>query len=81
MSKCDNLAAGTTDRRLKKASAWLNKKVVVKYTVKPEILERMLVECSSLMVDDSVKGKLDKLELLMKGPNKMSGTSGVSVQS
>ncbi len=56
------------DRRLKKSlEKWLNKKVVVKYTIKPGILGGLLIECGSLMVDDSVKGKLDKLELLMKG--------------
>lgn len=42
-------------------------KVVVKYQIKPEILGGLLVECGSVLIDDSVKGKLDRLELLMKG--------------
>ena len=42
-------------------------KVVVKYQIKPEILGGLLVECGSELIDDSVKGKIDRLELLMKG--------------
>ncbi len=56
------------DGRLKQAlEKWLQKKVVIKYTIKPEILGGLLIECGSMMFDDSVKGKLEKLELLMKG--------------
>ena len=54
--------------RLKRSlEKWLQKKVVIKYTIKPEILGGLLVECGSIMFDDSLKGKLEKLELLMKG--------------
>lgn len=42
-------------------------KVVVKYQIMPELLGGLLVECGSELIDDSVKGKLDRLELLMKG--------------
>lgn len=45
----------------------LGKKVVVKYKIAPEILGGLLVEYGSTMFDDSLKGKLTKLELLMKG--------------
>ncbi len=45
----------------------LRKKVVIKYQIKPELLGGLLIECGSMMIDDSVKGKLDRLELLMKG--------------
>ena len=56
------------DERLKRClEKWLQKKVVIKYTIKPEILGGLLVECGSIMFDDSLKGKLEKLELLMKG--------------
>ena len=56
------------DERLKRSlEKWLQKKVVIKYTIKPEILGGLLVECGSIMFDDSLKGKLEKLELLMKG--------------
>ena len=56
------------DERLKRGlEKWLQKKVVIKYTIKPEILGGLLVECGSIMFDDSLKGKLEKLELLMKG--------------
>ena len=54
------------DERLKRGlEKWLQKKVVIKYTIKPEILGGLLVECGSIMFDDSLKGKLEKLELLM----------------
>ena len=56
------------DERLKRSlEKWLQKKVVIKYTIKPEILGGLLVECGSIMFDDSLKGKLEKLGLLMKG--------------
>ncbi len=45
----------------------LRKKVVIKYQIKPELLGGLLIEYGSMMIDDSVKGKLDRLELLMKG--------------
>ena len=45
----------------------LGKKVVVKYKIAPEILGGLLVEYGSAMFDDSLKGKLTKLELLMTG--------------
>lgn len=45
----------------------LNKKVVIKYIIKPEILGGLLIEYGSVMLDDTLKGKLKKLELLMKG--------------
>ena len=42
-------------------------KVVVKYKIRPEILGGLLIECGSELIDDSVKGKLERMELLMKG--------------
>ncbi len=67
------------DERLKRGlEKWLQKKVVIKYTIKPEILGGLLVECGSIMFDDSLKGKLEKLELLMKGTKQMSGASEIS---
>lgn len=56
------------DTRLRAAlEKWLNKKVVVNYVIKPDVLGGLLVECGSKMLDDSLKGKLGRLELLMKG--------------
>ena len=48
---------------------WLKQKVVINYKIEPEILGGLLVECNSIMFDDSVKGKLEKLKYLMKGNN------------
>ena len=67
------------DERLKRGlEKWLQKKVVIKYTIKPELLGGLLVECGSIMFDDSLKGNLEKLELLMKGTKYMSGASELS---
>ena len=45
----------------------LNKKIVIKYEIKPEILGGLLLQFGSKIIDDSIKGKLDHIELLMKG--------------
>ena len=56
------------DLRLKaNLEKWLNKKVVINYKIEPEILGGLLIECGSLMFDDSLKGKLEKLKNVMKG--------------
>lgn len=46
---------------------YTGKKVVVDYQIKPEILGGLLVECNSKIIDDSIKGKIDRLMMLMKG--------------
>ena len=46
---------------------YTGKKVVIDYQIRPEILGGLLIECESKVIDDSVKGKIDRLELLMKG--------------
>ena len=38
-----------------------------KYQIKPEILGGLVIECGTKLIDDSIKGKLERLELLMKG--------------
>ena len=45
----------------------LGKKVVVNYKINPEILGGLLIECDSKLIDDSIKGKLDRIKLMMKG--------------
>lgn len=45
----------------------LSKKVIVKYEIKPELLGGLIVKFGSSMVDDSIRGKLNRLELVMKG--------------
>ena len=47
--------------------SYLGNKVVVKYQIKPEILGGLVIECGTKLIDDSIKGKLERLELLMKG--------------
>lgn len=45
----------------------LHKKVLVKYTVAPELLGGLRVKFGSLMIDDSIQNKLNRLEIVMKG--------------
>ena len=42
-------------------------KVVVKYEIKPELLGGLVIKFNSNMIDDSLKSKLNRLELVMKG--------------
>jgi len=56
------------NKRLRKNLEKLfEKKVVVKYTIQPEILGGLLIQCGSYRIDDSIKGKIDRLEMSMKG--------------
>ena len=47
--------------------AFLKKDVLVNYVIKPEILGGLIVSFGSDMIDDSLKGKLNRLESIMKG--------------
>jgi F-type H+-transporting ATPase subunit delta len=50
-----------------KLSAQLGGKVNLTLTTNPEILGGLIIKVGSRLMDNSVKGKLDRLELLMKG--------------
>lgn len=43
------------------------KKVVVNYILNPDLLGGLRVRCGSDMIDDSISGKLNRLEMMMKG--------------
>lgn len=45
----------------------LGKKVVVKYNLNPELLGGLRIKYGSNMIDDSILGKLNRLEIMMKG--------------
>ena len=45
----------------------LSKKVLINYTIKPELLGGLIVKYGSSMIDDSIAGKLTRLEIIMKG--------------
>ena len=45
----------------------LSKKVLITYTIKPELLGGLVVKYGSSMLDDSISGKLSRLEIIMKG--------------
>lgn len=45
----------------------LSGKIVVNYEIRPELLGGLVVKFNSNMIDDSLKGKLNRLELIMKG--------------
>ena len=45
----------------------LGKKVVANYVINPELLGGLRIRYGSTMIDDSVLGKLNRLEIMMKG--------------
>ena len=45
----------------------LSKKVLLNYTIKPDLLGGLVVKYGSSMIDDSISGKLTRLEIIMKG--------------
>lgn len=45
----------------------LNKKVVINYTITPDILGGLRIKFGSSMIDDSLQNKLNRLEIVMKG--------------
>lgn len=45
----------------------LAKKVLLTYTIKPDLLGGLVIKYGSSMIDDSVSGKLTRLEIIMKG--------------
>ena len=56
------------DERLKaNLEKMLAKKVLIEYRVKPEILGGLVISYGSDMIDDSICGKLNRLENIMKG--------------
>ena len=58
----------TQDSKLKaNLEKLLDKKVLIDYQIKPEILGGLVVSYGSDMIDDSISGKLNRLENVMKG--------------
>ena len=56
------------DKKLKSSlEKMLSGKIVVNYEIRPELLGGLVVKFNSNMIDDSLKGKLNRLELIMKG--------------
>ena len=45
----------------------LGKKVVTTYKIKPRILGGLIINFADKLLDDSIAGKLNQLELIMKG--------------
>lgn len=45
----------------------LNKQIIPHFIVDPEILGGLKIKYGSVMIDDSVLGKLNRLEIMMKG--------------
>ena len=60
--------AASQDKKLKEnLEKVLNKKVMVKYDLKPDLLGGLIIKFGSSIIDNSIKGKLNRLELIMKG--------------
>lgn len=51
----------------KNLEKFLDKKVVVSYEIKPDIIGGLKIAYGTYEIDDSIKGKLDYLESVMKG--------------
>lgn len=52
---------------LEALSSRLGKKIIPDFVVDPEILGGLKIKYGSVMIDDSVLGKLNRLEIMMKG--------------
>ena len=56
------------DKKLKaELEKLLQKKVIVRYLIMPELLGGLRIKYGSSMIDDTLAGKLNRLELVMKG--------------
>lgn len=67
VSSIKNLNSEQSELLQKALEKWLKKKVVINSKIEPELLGGLLIECGSVIFDDSVKGKLEKLRNQMKG--------------
>ena len=45
----------------------LSRKVILRQEIRPEILGGLIIKFGSSMIDDSIRGKLNRLEIMMKG--------------
>ena len=58
----------TQDKNLKtNLKNFLKKDVLINYHINPDIMGGLVVSYNSEMIDDSLKGKLNRLETIMKG--------------
>ena len=46
---------------------FLKKDILINYHINPDIMGGLVVSYNSEMIDDSLKGKLNRLETIMKG--------------
>ena len=60
-------SAEQKDRFEKVMQDYVGGKVTINYEICPEILGGLSVEVGGKLIDDTIKGKLKRLELLMKG--------------
>ncbi len=67
VSSVMDLTIEQNDRLIKNLQKLTKKEVVINYKINPDILGGLLIELNSKLIDDSIKGKLDYIELMMKG--------------
>ena len=67
METVKSLSAEQDKKLQENLEKYFKKKVLITYTVKSEILGGLVVTCGSDMIDDSIRGKLNRLETVMKG--------------
>lgn len=67
VESAQELSARQNKELIKGLEKALGTKVAVNYTINPEILGGLVVRSGSLRIDDSLSGKLNRLEQVMKG--------------
>lgn len=67
VSSVKSLSAAQNKRLVAELEKKIGKKVVVKYALNPELLGGLRIKYGSNMIDDSIVGKLNRLEIMMKG--------------
>jgi len=67
VSSVKPLSASQNKKLIAELEAKIGKKVVAKYVLAPELLGGLRIKYGSNMIDDSIMGKLNRLEIMMKG--------------
>lgn len=62
-----SLSSAQNEKLIAGLEAMLSKKVVINYQIRPDVLGGLVIKFGSSMIDDSVRGKLNRLEIMMKG--------------
>lgn len=62
-----NLSSSQEKKLKENLEKFLGKKSIINYEISPSILGGLVIDYDSFQIDDSIKGKLNRLEQIMKG--------------